>query len=249
VSSRAAEKNDVTAAKGRASVRSVLEVIFPGRCLLCGEWLQPDGDHDSPLCAECGPTVPLLGGRRCERCGVELISEQGRCLRCRTADFGFDSNVSLFANTGPAQRLLAALKFGGRARIAAWFAVQAADVLGALGLSGAVLVPSPPRPGRREPDAVERVARVLEQSHGVDVRRILFRTSVVQQKSLDYEQRRDNLRGRIRFTPSAQGNALPSEVVLLDDVFTTGATLDACARALREGGCRGVRAVTLVIEE
>ena len=80
------------------------------------------------------------------------------------------------------------------------------------------------------------------------MQRLLERTGGAQQKSLDFAQRRENLRGMIRLAPGANA-LLPARVLLLDDVFTTGATLDACARALREGGCRSVLGLTLAIEE
>ena len=53
----------------------------------------------------------------------------------------------------------------------------------------------------------------------------------------------------ISLSPGALPEEIPAEVFLLDDVFTTGATLDACARTLRNAGCRSVKAITLVIEE
>ena len=227
----------------------MLEVLFPGRCLQCGEWLLLDGDESIPLCRACSEDVRLPGGARCTRCGIELISERGTCLRCRTADFSFDSNMSLFSYSGTPKRLLAALKFGGRSRLAAFFAEHAAAALKKIDPRGAVVIPAPPRKGRRSPDAVELVARSLEKLHGVSVLRILSRAGSVQQKSLDYEQRRENLRGMISLLPGSSPRALPAAAVVLDDVFTTGATLDACARALRDAGCRAVKALTLVMEE
>jgi ComF family protein len=226
-----------------------IEALFPGRCLQCGEWLLLDSDHSVPLCDDCRERLFLLNGARCKRCGIELISEKDTCLRCRTAEYSFDSNMSLFAYSGAAKCLLAALKFGGRRRLAAFFAARAADALRAYGLDEAAVVPAPPRPGRHVPDAVELVARALERHHGIDVFRLLRRAGVVQQKSLDYERRRDNLKGKLSLVRGGSKRVLRREVVLLDDVFTTGATLDACARVLRAAGCRSVRAVTLVIEE
>ena len=227
----------------------MLEVLFPGRCLQCGEWLLLSGDPSIPLCRACREDIRLLGGARCTRCGIELISERGTCLRCRTADFSFDSNVSLFSYSGAPKRLLAALKFGGRARLAAFFAEHAAAALKEISPSEAAVIPAPPRSGRRSPDSVELVARSLEKRHGVEVLRILSRAGSVQQKSLDYEQRRANLRGMITLSPGSPPRAVPPAAVVLDDVFTTGATLDACARALRDAGCGIVKTLTLVMEE
>jgi predicted amidophosphoribosyltransferase len=96
---------------------------------------------------------------------------------------------------------------------------------------------------------VELVARVLERRHGIMVRRLLRRDGSVQQKSLDYDRRKANLKGKLSLLQPGRGPRVPREVVLFDDVFTTGATLDACARVLREAGCTLVKALTLVMEE
>jgi predicted amidophosphoribosyltransferase len=57
------------------------------------------------------------------------------------------------------------------------------------------------------------------------------------------------LRGRIGLSQGGRGEPVPHRAVILDDVFTTGATLDACARVLLDAGCAEVRGLTLVIEE
>ncbi len=150
-----------------------------------------------------------------------------------------------------AKCLLQALKFEGRTRLAGFFAHRIAYELEHYfksARSGPRIVPVPPRPGRREPDAVERICSRLASVHGLTVCRLLERTTATQQKSLGYEQRRANLREAVRVRPGRAGD-IPESVILLDDVFTTGATMDACAHALLDHGCRRVDAVTLVMEE
>ena len=169
-------------------------------------------------------------------------------MRCRTAGYAFLGSISLFAYTGNARRLLAALKFEGRRRLAPWFADLVVSAMRGEGW-GACLTPVPSRPHRGRQDAVQAVASAIEKRHALSLRRLLCRSGGAQQKTLDYEQRRANLAGRIHLRPGVTPDKVPSEVVLLDDVFTTGATLDACARALLQAGCRSVRAVTLVMEE
>jgi predicted amidophosphoribosyltransferase len=170
------------------------------------------------------------------------------CRRCRDGDFAFDSNIALFPYTGTVKELFQSLKFSGRARLAPLFAQCVAAAL-RIGHPGISVVPVPSRPGRKTPHAVELVARSLEKSQGVDVRRILVRAPGVQQKTLDFSQRRENLKGKIFLTPGERETDASEEILLFDDVFTTGATLDACARVLREAGYQHVYAMTLVIEE
>jgi ComF family protein len=223
-----------------------MDTLFPGRCLLCGEWLPTGLGTLSPLCEECVACLPGPAENACSRCGIALVSEKGICTRCRDADFVFESNTALFPYAGEARRLLNAFKFGGRLRLADFFARRAAL---ALADPGVPIVPVPPRPGRRTADAVGLFARSLHRDHGRQILPLLARTGRVQQKSLDLQQRRANLLGRFRLAPGVLAEAVPGEVIVIDDVFTTGATIDACARVLRSAGCLRVRSLTLVIEE
>ena len=236
----------VTGARGDAR-RALFDFLFPGRCVLCGQWLRFEPGADAPVCHSCvGALVPIHGAR-CARCGMALISEIGICTRCREAVYAFESNIALFPFAGAPRKLIVALKFEGRSRLAALFASLVSAAL--VGERAAIpVVPVPSRPGRKTPDAVALVARHLQRDHGRTVQRLLERTGGAPQKSLDFVQRRQNLSGMIRLAAGSRG-ALPARVLLLDDVFTTGATLDACARTLREGGCQTILGLTLAIEE
>jgi predicted amidophosphoribosyltransferase len=169
-------------------------------------------------------------------------------MRCREAEYAFESNVALFPYSGGAKDLMRTFKFEDRSRLAGFFADHAAAALGIAG-EGLPVVPVPSRPGRRTPDPVERVAACLERRHGIAVRRLLVRTGGFQQKSLDLPRRRENLRGRIHLGGVNGTVELPAHVILLDDIFTTGATIDACARVLLDAGCKRVDAITFAIEE
>lgn len=227
---------------------SLLEALFPGRCLLCGKWLSANDDPSVPLCDPCRRSLVPIGKDRCAKCGMVLVSESVTCMRCREADFVFESNVALFPYSREAKELITKLKFEARTRLAGLFADLAADAC-CPEWETYPIVPVPPRPGRRTPDPVGCVAACLEKRHGMTVRRLLVRTGGSQQKSLDLPRRRENLRGMIRLAPEKGRPELPPRVILLDDIFTTGATIDSCARVLRDAGCERVYAITLAIEE
>jgi ComF family protein len=228
--------------------RQLLEAFFPGRCLLCGQWLSIGNDPVVPLCDACRDSLVPIGAARCGKCGMGLVSENVTCIRCREADFVFESNVALFPYSRDARELIRQLKFEGRFRLAGFFADLVAAALSPE-REQYPIVPVPSRPGRTTPDPVGRVAARLERHHGKTVRRLLVRTGGAQQKSLDLARRRENLRGMIRLAPDRGLPGLPPQVILLDDIFTTGATIDACARVLHDAGCRRVCSITLAIEE
>jgi competence protein ComFC len=232
---------------GRAGrgARLLLDILFPGRCLLCGAWLPIPADHPSPVCLCCRARLKPIEGERCSRCGVPLVSERGTCVRCRATEYAFQANLPLFAHAGAARDLLAKLKFERRKRLAPLFAELLLKTMDDARRE-LPIVPVPSRPGREGPDAVETIARCLERRHDRQVLRLLTRRGGVQQKTLDFARRRENLSGMIVLRRDA---AVPDAVLLLDDVFTTGATLDACAEVLRKAGCRQVLALTLTIEQ
>jgi ComF family protein len=235
-----------------ATTRLLLDALFPGRCVLCGSWLLLASDHAIPVCDACRAGLSPIGEPHCSRCGMPLVSERGTCLRCRESDYAFESNIALFTYAGGAGELIGRFKFEGRKRLAGLFAALVAECLNGLKECWPV-VPAPPRPGRQGPDAVELVARCLSRVHKRKIERLLVRTGGVQQKSLDFEQRKANLHDEIHLSAfaaalAAQGG-LPEQVVLMDDVFTTGATLDACARVLLDAGCSKIHGVTFSIEQ
>ncbi len=219
----------------------LLEVLFPGRCLLCGRWLLAAGSSGAPVCAQCRCSLRPLRGSRCQTCGMPLVSEHGVCTRCREAGFSFASHRSLFSYSEGVRELISCLKFEHRSRLAGFFADLVAERIA----SDLPRVPLVPVPGRRSADAVELIARKLSAEHGITVLRVLARAGGRQQKSLNLEERRENLRGRV----SIVKGPVPPQVILFDDIFTTGATADACARVLVEGGCGKVSVITLAQEE
>jgi ComF family protein len=229
----------------------ILELLFPGRCLLCGRELAFRSRGGEPLCLACRARLSPLGpGRRCAVCSLPLLSEKRLCTRCRQREYEFQSNLSLFEYRGDIRELLYQYKFRNRRRLAPLLAEFLAQALRE-GFPGAVLIPAPGNPQavrRRGWDPVERLCRVLERRHGWPCRRLLARRAGPPQKLLGYEERRRNLRGTIRLRGRASAETLLDELVLVDDVFTTGATASECARLLRGGGASRVRVLTLAID-
>jgi ComF family protein len=153
-----------------------------------------------------------------------------------------DRSFLLFPYQGGYRKLLGAYKFGRNLGLGHFFAGKFREALETLGEflpREAVLVPVPPRPGKIRKtgwDQIEHLAKLLEkEAGGPPVCRCLKRLPSRNQKELNREDRKINLRGRIVLNRRA-----PRQALVFDDVCTTGSTLEACAAALKAGGAERV---------
>src|SRR5438477_8939165 len=194
------------------------------------------------LCAGCERSLQGVGPPACARCGAPTVWPVTRCSECKRRRLAFDSAHAAVCYTATARALTRAWKELGLRRfapIAAELVVQrvprpAADVITYIPPDGDRSVKRGHHPARDLADALgERwslpVASLLERTH-----------PVARQARLSRADRRRNVRGA--FTAAAAN--LPPAVALVDDVYTTGATADAAASALRAAGARRIVVVT-----
>jgi ComF family protein len=175
-------------------------------------------------------------------------------MDCRKKEttHSFDRLITVYPYTGAYQKLLSAYKFGKSLPLGHFLAekiMQAYTLFPAGSLTAPVLVPVPPRPGKIKStgwDQIEYLAQVLERMYrhnpetALPVYRCLKRLSSQTQKHLSRQQRKTNLVGRILCTKAA-----PRELILFDDVFTTGSTMDVCSAALKASGAQKVYGICL----
>ena len=227
---------------------TVLELLFPGRCLLCGSSLLVAAEPSmavlpfSPVCPTCLESLQPLKGRRCRCCSAPLVSAHGVCVRCRQRNYQFTANTSLFAYRESVKELLYQYKFKQRRRVA----LVIAELMASTYREKFPGLPVVPVPGRKAGDHIESICRIMERRYAVPVHRLLSRRGDVPQKSLDYARRCRNIRGSIAYTGPRP--APEKTVLLLDDVFTSGATASECARVLRARGIKSVQVLTFALD-
>lgn len=216
----------------RLLAAELLAALAPPACLACRAAL---GGAQEQLCAGCRRELPWLTGPRCERCGLPAPCGGP----CPAAGAAFSASWAPLAHDGPARALVAALKFCGARPAADLMAAQIAAGAPAALLDGVAVVPVPAHPRRRRArgyDQAELVAAALARRAGLPLAPCLRRVGgATRQLGASREARLT--RGRVAV--ELRGRA-PARALLVDDVHTTGATLDACARALRAGGSADV---------
>ncbi len=227
----------------------LLDMILPHYCILCARKPRQAGDNEHvPLCRECASGLVPIPSPRCECCGRELYSEVRICWDCRNSGHQCDSVYPLFRFKGDVATLLRNYKSSRRRSLAPFWATlmkQQLDVR----WPGWTVIPVPPRPEKlkaREWDQVEALAECLER-RAVNVERILVRGKSGQQKLLDRASRKLNA-GRAYSLDPAHSGPVPERIVLIDDVYTTGATIDTCSSVLRAAGAARVEALVLAAD-
>jgi ComF family protein len=192
----------------------------------------------------------------CAGCGAHAGSAEPLCGRCRRQlrwlgpEPAIAAGVPVWAPLayeGPSRGVVRALKFRGARRAAPAMAAQIAANAPPGWLAGGRLVPVPLHPARarsRGYNQAERLAAALAPRTGLELSDCLERTGARgTQVGRDRAERLAGIAGRVRFAAGPSPRSPPERAVLVDDVVTTGATLAACASALRDRGTREVIAV------
>ena len=203
-------------------------LFFGGSCFVCR------GASRTLLCAACEGELPRLAGALCPRCA--LPSPNGAvCGRCLADPPGYDATIAVFAYEFPADALVHALKFRGELALAGFLgkrlsekATQSVDRVIPVPLSAARLR------SRGYNQAVEIARHVLPGKMDIDV--CVRRQDSTPQMQLPWDERQRNVRGAFRFRRPLLG----ATVAVVDDVMTTGATLDELARTLKRAGASRV---------
>jgi len=226
---------------------ALLSVVLAPSCAACDEpLLQPTR---GPICDPCWRSVLPLTPPLCDRCGDPLPTWRvvsiplACCARCRRTRRVLDRARAIGAYDGALRAIVQALKYEGRRSLARplgrLMRERGADLLA----GAACVVPVPLHPSRRRQRGFNQAAD-LAHHVGLPVVAALRRVrATATQTGLPAGRRHRNVRGA--FAPTGAAAALTgSAIVLIDDVSTTGATLEACASALKAAGVQEVRALT-----
>lgn len=233
----------------RRAAQGAAGLVLPRRCLACGTPVAGDG----ALCADCWPAVRFLGPPLCAVCGYPFEFDPGAgalCGSCAAQQPAFDRARSVFVYDSASRGPLLAFKHADRTDAAPTFArlmaVAAADLLP----DAHMIVPVPLHRRRllaRRFNQSGLLAQALGREAAVmAIPDLLVRTRhTPTQGGLSATARRRNVAGAFAIRDGMGDSIRGARMLLVDDVFTTGATVGACAAVLRRAGAAAIDVITL----
>ena len=227
-----------------------------GCCIVCGkETVYGD------ICKKCRQELLLKAKEtssleRCSVCGKILLSENNICMDCRKERiiFSCDKVFSIFPYRVWAKNLMFQWKMLERRGLSPFIAMLCSNAIKTqFGTECHFIVPVPPRNGKIRKkgwDQIDELCRYLETNYGYKILKLLKRKGNIQQKKLARKERLENSAEKYSLSEKAlklKRENLPQRVILIDDVMTTGITVESCAKALKSLGIKKVDALTVFI--
>ena len=224
----------------------ITDLFFPKRCTICDKVIS----GDAGICKQCKKKIHPLQGAVCMKCGKNLGDDRLYCYDCSRREHIFERNYAVFAYPVIRESLYR-FKYGGRAEYASYYAKEAYKLHGmCLGqLQADAVVPVPlhkSRFRRRGYNQAEELARELSKLINVPVYDgYIGRIKATKPlKTLDVRERQNNLKKAFLIM---QNDVKLKTIIVVDDIYTTGATLDAVAEVCKAAGVEQVYSLTVAV--
>ncbi len=227
-----------------------ISLLFPRRCPVCGDVVPDPGDL---ICPACVGKLSPVSQPACKKCGKEVLHQRMEyCLDCNRHSRTFETGAALLNYNEAARRSMAAVKYKNRREYLDFYAAALARRFErrVRRWNPAVLVPVPVHPSRRRRrgfNQAEELARRLGRlwQIPVDSQMLVRSRKTAPQRDLNPEERLRNLQHAFIFGKDCV--EIPETVLLVDDIYTTGSTVEACSRVLKAAGVRKVYFVAICI--
>lgn len=229
-----------------------LEAIFPSNiyCIGCGSMI--DASRPYSLCDRCIRRLHWIGERTCEKCGKALPDQyRGRtCYDCMTYEHCFTKGYSCLTYGMYERELIFDLKYNGKGYVAEKFGDMLYDRISCEDICPDVIIPVPVSRKKLKERGFNQACLMAERLSyrmgvPVDMKVISRRKDTRPLRGMTPLQRMEMLDGAFALYPWSERRINGKTILLVDDIYTTGATADACSRILSEGGAKEIRVLSL----
>lgn len=230
--------------------KAVLDILFPEKCIVCHRILSDP--ESGRMCAICRRTVLPVTEPRCCRCSKSIDDVEGElCVDCQNRRFYVEAGYALYPYDERMQKAVRYFKYDGEAVNGLYFADQMAEQYGewVRKICPEVILPVPVHKKRMRFRGFNQAAclagRIGERlGIPVDLHYLVRTENTKPQKGLDSKARFRNLQKGFAVR---KGGGTYQNILLVDDIYTTGATLEACGKVLNEEGAEKINFLCLCI--
>lgn len=234
-------------------INCFLELLYPKRCPGCDVLLNRK-DYSKGFCPKCRKGIKLIGDNACMKCGAPLRKETDEfCPDCRKMNHKFIQGKAVFRYSGPMKNAMYRFKYSNRRCYGKTFSDYALKQYGSwLKKKGIeVIIPVPmyeKKKRKRGYNQAEVFAKALSELTGIPVQNEIVRRvrDTSPMKQLNYLERKKNLEKAFKLSESS---VKFKKVLIVDDIYTTGTTIDVLAEELRLGGASEVYFMSVCIGE
>jgi ComF family protein len=228
---------------------TVVNIIFPPRCISCSEIILEPG----MICAECWPKVEFVNHPCCVKCGIPFEYEFGPnviCLNCEQNNTYYERALFLFKYNDISKKIIHKLKYYDNTYLAKYLAFLAKRIISSNFPVCEIIIPVPLH-RRKLMSRFYNQSALLAKEIGKLVN-IEFNSSIlckvkhtVPQTTLTKLQRQENVKNTFILNKTTRKFIKDKTIFLIDDVITTGSTINECSKVLKAGGCKEVFVFTL----
>lgn len=231
----------------RAVLHGMTDFIYPPRCPVCDGILAAG----SMICPECRTKIQTVEEPVCKRCGKPLSDERREyCSDCARGQHKFRQGKAVFVYRGEIRQSMYRFKYSNRREYAAFYAKEAAELYREWILANQIEVIVPVPMYRRKKrvrgyNQAEVFARALGREIGLPVAELAERVrDTVPQKELNDRERQYNLKNAFQLVPNIVEY---NQILLVDDIYTTGSTVDAVSEVLLAAGVKNIYYICISI--
>lgn len=229
-------------------IAKCLNIIFPTdiKCIFCGEELSENKLFS--VCDKCEKELPYIANHTCKKCGCQMYSMSKICNECKTSNHKFKSNYSVFYYDGIVAKRIKQLKFQNKKYLSKTFSnfIVAKFLQQNIDVDFVIPVPlSLERLRQRGYNQSQLLCQSFIDNNILDVKtNILSRVkNTKSQTHLTKSDRKLNIKDAFKVEDKQQIKG--KNILLVDDIYTTGSTLNECAIVLLKNGAKSVFAITL----
>ena len=229
--------------------KTTCKILFPAniKCIACGDDLKQKQDIE--VCDKCMKQLEFIQEDACcQNCGAPILGEGKFCLNCKNEEKDFDIARSVFIYKDKIKQLIAGLKYNNKPYISRTLGMFLVEKYKEMRWDVDMIIPVPLSESRRKwrgYNQAELLANVVSDSIGkpINTEALVKIKDTDSQAGLTLQERRKNLRSSFKITD--RYIVKNKNILLIDDVLTTGSTASACAKALKKSRAKNVYVLTI----